>query len=70
MSDRMITRRRVARKRHVCDNDYAHAGWVIYPGSVYLEHTSFPGHDSGYATQAGHPVRLKECAECAERRML
>ena len=41
----------------------------IRPGELYVEHTSFPGpgDDAGYATAAGHPVRLAECRACAER---
>lgn len=63
------TRRRVARKRRWCYSDYMHAGRSILPGDVYLEHTSFPGpgDEEGYATEAGHPIRIAECAECAIR---
>jgi hypothetical protein len=59
-----VTRRRLARKRHYCD-----CGIAIAVGHVYLEHTAFPGlgDDAGYATAAGHPVRLAECAPCAKR---
>lgn len=56
--------RRVARKGYRCDSC---EGSIISRGDPYLEHTSFPGHDSGYATQAGHPVRMRECAWCAAR---
>ncbi|MBB3752680.1 hypothetical protein FHT44_005192 [Mycolicibacterium sp. BK634] len=34
---------------------------------MYIEHTIFPGADSGYADTAGHPVRMAECRGCAER---
>ena len=40
---------------------------VIKPGELYVEHTEFPGGESGYADTAGHPVRMAECRECAER---
>lgn len=38
-------------------------------GERYLVHTSFPGagDEAGYATQAGHTVRMAECADCATR---
>ncbi len=36
-------------------------------GDMYVEHTTFPGDDSGYADDAGHPVRIAECRPCAER---
>ena len=59
-----ITRRRVARKAHAC-------GWgtcrTIQPGEVYLEHVEYPGGEAGYADAAGHPVRLAECPDCANR---
>lgn len=60
----MITRRRVARKPRISCGGYCP---TIQPGQVYLEHTEFPGGDAGYATAAGHPVRLAECADCATR---
>jgi hypothetical protein len=55
-------RRRVARKQHLCQWGDCRR---INPGDVYVESTSFPGHDSGYATSAGHPVRMALCARCA-----
>lgn len=39
----------------------------IQPGELYIEWTEFPGGDAGYATAAGHPVRMAECRGCAER---
>ncbi|MFV8173774.1 hypothetical protein [Mycolicibacterium peregrinum] len=39
----------------------------IQPGEFYIEHTEFPGGESGYANAAGHPVRLAENRACAER---
>jgi hypothetical protein len=57
-----VAQRRIAARRHRCE-----CGKGIAPGDVYVEHKSFPGHDSGYATSAGRPVRAKECAECAAR---
>jgi hypothetical protein len=39
----------------------------IQPGDLYIEWTEFPGGESGYADGAGHPVRMAECRECAER---
>ena len=64
MSDPFFTvRRRTARKPHYapCCRQW------IKPGDVYLEHKEFPGGDAGYADNAGHPVRMPECAECARR---
>lgn len=58
-----LTKRRVSRKYRTCGPHDC----VIAPGDVYLEHTTFPGHDSGYATAAGRPVRMAECAWCAAR---
>lgn len=39
----------------------------IQPGDLYVEHTEFPGGESGYADAAGHPVHMAECRDCAER---
>lgn len=39
----------------------------IQRGELYVEHTEFPGGESGYADAAGHPVRMAECRACAER---
>ena len=39
----------------------------IQPGDLYVEHTEFPGGESGYADAAGCPVRMSECRKCAER---
>ncbi len=64
MSDRVTTVRRVARKTHLCSWGDCRS---IQQGEVYLVHTSFPGHDAGYADAAGHPVRIAECSECAAR---
>ncbi|MDH6282904.1 hypothetical protein [Prescottella agglutinans] len=55
-------RRRVARTWHYCCPSHR-----IQPGDVYLEHTEFPGSDVGWADAAGHPVRHRECSECALR---
>jgi hypothetical protein len=56
--------RRVAKKQHRCQ-------WgdcrMIQIGDVYVESKTFPGHDSGYADAAGHPVRMAFCARCALR---
>lgn len=59
-------RRRVARVRHICPGCPDYAG-AIEPGEVYLEHKAFPGDDAGFATAAGHPVRMAECGHCASR---
>lgn len=40
--------------------------WRIKPGQQYLVHTIFPGHDSGLADTAKHPVRLQQCFNCAD----
>jgi len=53
-----------ARKSYWCDSCAARC---IKPGQQYLLGTVFPGDDSGLADTAGHPVRLRECFECAER---
>lgn len=42
-------------------------GHDIAAGELYIEHTEFPGGESGYADTAGHPVRMSECRSCAER---
>lgn len=59
--------RRVARKPHACQWGTCPRGNGIRPGDVYIVSTSFPGHDSGYADAAGHPVRMALCAHCALR---
>ncbi|WP_301119839.1 hypothetical protein [Mycolicibacterium fortuitum] len=51
--------RRARRNRRGCH--------PIRAGELYIEHTEFPGGDSGYADAAGHPVRMAECRQCAER---
>ena len=58
--------RRVARKTHDCSWGRCR---TIQPGEPYLLHTAYPGpgDDAGYATHAGHPVRIAECADCATR---
>lgn len=38
---------------------------VIPVGQMYLVCTEFPGGESGYASSAGHPVRLSVCPDCA-----
>jgi hypothetical protein len=59
-------RRRVARTCHECSWGRCR---IIHSGETYLEHKSFPGagDDAGWATSAGHPVRLAECSDCAIR---
>lgn len=57
------SRRLVARKRHLCESCPEYR--AIEPGEAYLRHTAFPGDDAGYATYAGHPVSMPECASCA-----
>jgi hypothetical protein len=57
--DRAIGRRRMARKTHTaCWDDCP----PIKPGEVYLEVVEYPGGDSGYATAAKRPVRMRVCA--------
>lgn len=58
------SRVRRARKTHPGCGGYCKP---IQPGELYIEHTEFPGGDSGYADGAGHPVRMAECSACAER---
>lgn len=58
------THRRRARKRHYCGGCARNA---IRPGDIYLMHTEFPGGESGYADAAERPVRMAECASCADR---
>ena len=57
--------RRVARTKHTCSWGHCPRVRVIAPSDVYVESIEFPGADSGYATQAGHPVRMALCAPCA-----
>lgn len=56
---------RRARTRRFCDNCDR---WRIKPGQQYLVHTIFPGDDSGLADTAKCPVRLQQCADCADPR--
>ena len=58
---RTTSRRRVARKVHAACGGCCPP---IQPGEVYLEAVEFPGGESGYATTAGHPVRMRVCAGC------
>lgn len=58
---------RVAAKSHRCATRGTWAAdHSIRKGDPYLEHIEFPGGESGYATSAGRPVRMAECAACAE----
>lgn len=61
-----VVRVRRERKRRPACGGYCPA---IQPGDLYIEWTGFPGagDDAGYATAAGHPVRMAECRTCAER---
>jgi hypothetical protein len=52
---------RVARKTYRCES----FGCAIKPGDRYLIATDYPGSGIGYATQAGHPVRMRFCRDCA-----
>lgn len=54
---------RKARKARICPGCRCYIG----AGHLYIEHTEFPGGDAGYADAAGHPVRMAECRQCAER---
>lgn len=66
--DRSEERHTTARKDYSCD-------WCHKPipkGSVHVVATEFPGGDAGYATAAGHPVRMrihaeKPCHYCASK---
>jgi hypothetical protein len=58
------SRVRRSRKYRSCGH---YPGGQIRPGDLYIEHTEFPGGDSVYADGAGHPVRMPECRDCAER---
>lgn len=58
------SRVRRSRKYRSCGS---YVGGPILPGDLYVEHTEFPGGDCEYANTAGHPVRMVECRDCAER---
>lgn len=58
-----ITRRRARRAHPCCWGDCR----TITPGETYLLHKAFPGDEAGYATNAGHPVTIAECSDCAKR---
>lgn len=60
----MTSRLRRARKSHWGDCGPWHR---IRPGDYYLQGVEFPDGDLGWANEAGHPVRLRECRECAVR---
>lgn len=60
----MKPRVRRARKPHWCDTG---GRYEIGTGAYYLEGASFPGDDIGAADGCGHPVRLRECLDCALR---
>lgn len=51
---------RRARKRRTCESCLGD----ISPGSAYLLHKAFPGHDSMSCTR---PVTMAECSVCVER---
>lgn len=56
---------RTARRAYYCGG--CAKGTAIQPGDRHLEHTEYPGGESGYADSAGHPVRMRECAPCAHK---
>lgn len=58
-----VRQTRIATKLHRCDEKC-----VIRPGDPYQVVTVLPGHDSGYADAAGHPVQMKVCAKHATER--
>jgi hypothetical protein len=60
----VTSRVRRARKPHPACGGYCKP---IRPGDLYIEHTEFPGGGAEYASSAGHPVRLAECRDCAQR---
>jgi hypothetical protein len=53
-----------ARKDYQCGNEYFHFA-TIRRGDLYILVTEFPGSESGIASDAGHPVRMKVCQRCA-----
>jgi hypothetical protein len=55
---------RRARKTHWCGSCARHS---IRLGDQYILGTIFPGDDCGQPRRGGHPVRIRECRECAER---
>ena len=52
---------RAARKEYRCDGYPASHATVIKVGELHLLCTEFPGGESGYADDAGKPVRLRLC---------
>lgn len=64
-TERLVT----ARKRHQCE-DYPPTTHTIKPGEQYVIATEYPGGESGYADDAGHPVRIKLCTACAGPRRM
>jgi hypothetical protein len=63
MSNNISRVRRARKTRSAC---FGHCK-SIQPGDLYIEHTEFPGGESGWADTAGHLVRMAECRSCAER---
>ena len=61
--DRSYKRLRTARKPYWCAWDFAHDRRIT-PGDKYYVYTDYPGSDIGYATTAGHPVRMRICYQC------
>lgn len=54
-----------ARKSYPCDGVYPVSSTIqIKPGDKYILATEYPGGQSGYADDAGRPVRMRICAAC------
>ena len=60
---RVKTVRRVARADRRCRWGDCHRG--IRATEPYLHIVEFPNGESGYASDAGHPVAMDICHECA-----
>lgn len=62
---RVLYELRTARKRYQCDDYPQSSADVIKPGDKYVLCTELPGGESGFADDAGHPVKLRLCVNCA-----
>lgn len=54
-----------ARKHYTCEG-FICGNRAISPGDTYVVAIDYPGSSIGYADAAGHPYRMRLCANCAD----
>jgi hypothetical protein len=65
--DDVICIKRIAQKRYSCDDNSSRYCSPIEAGHAYLSVTALPRKNDA-ASDAGRPLRMRECAYCAAQR--